>query len=492
MPQIKIIFLTLVCSLVPVSQVNAAGSIWYNDGDPLSTGLDLPPVLFRTDLNVTDSKSAVSDTSCGNIDYSQPLSLAAVTEAALCNNPQTRESYANAKVQAAQLGIAKSAFLPTLNDNLTVSESYVDPKSASRGRDYYNLSNSLAASYLLYDFGNRDATLENARQLLQAVSATQSVVVQNLLLAAIKAYYQVQTDIALLDATKESESFNLESFKSAEAKYKAGVSTPADKLQAETAYAQAVLTRITAEGTLKTDYGILANVMGLNANTSLKLVDTRNTAVNTSEIEYDINQLIEHARIRRPDLVASEAQVNAAKASIEASRAAAKPTVSINLSNSFLDGSDLNSSNNSTLGMTVSVPLFAGYAPTYRIRSAEAVAEAKEAQRDRLKLQISLDVWTAFQSLRTAHETIKSADVLVNSAKESARVALGRYKAGVGNIIDTLNAQSALASANQQKIKADLSRNIARATLAQSIGALDSVMIQSLPDGTKELTEAKP
>jgi len=487
MLQIKIIFLTLVCSLIPVSQVKAAGSIWYSDGDPLSTSLDLPPSLNRQDL-----KATMPDTSCGNIDYSQPLSLTAVTEAALCNNPQTRESYANAKVQAAQLGIAKSAFLPVLNDNLTVSESYVDPKSASRGRDYYNLSNSLAASYLLYDFGNRDATLENARQLLLAVSATQSVVVQNLLLAAIKAYYQVQTDIALLEATKESESFNLESFKSAEAKYKAGVSTPADKLQAETAYAQAVLTRITAEGTLKTDYGVLANVMGLNANAPLKLINTKNTPANTGEIEHDINQLIEYARIRRPDLVASEAQVNAAKASIEASRAAAKPTVSINLSNSLLDGSNLNSSNNSTLGLTVSVPLFSGYAPTYRIRSAEAAAEAKEAQRDQLKLQISLDVWTAFQNLRTAHETIKSADVLVNSAKESARVALGRYKAGVGNIIDTLNAQSALASANQQKIKADLSRNIARATLAQSIGTLDSVMIQSLPDGTKELTEAKP
>lgn len=487
-----IILLTLVCSLLPVTQVKAAGSIWYSDGDPLSTGLDLPPALHRLDLNRPDLKATMPDISCGNIDYSQPLSLTAVTEAALCNNPQTRESYANAKVQAAQLGIAKSAFLPSLNDNLTVSESYVDPKSATRGRDYYNLSNSLAASYLLYDFGNRDATLENARQLLQAVSATQSVVVQNLLLAAIKAYYQVQTDIALLEATKESESFNLESFKSAEAKYKAGVSTPADKLQAETAYAQAVLTRITAEGTLKTDYGVLANVMGLNANAPLKLIDTKNTPANTGEIEHDINQLIEYARIRRPDLLASEAQVNAAKASIEASRAAAKPTVSINLSNSLLDGSNLNSSNNSTLGLTVSVPLFAGYAPTYRIRSAEAAAEAKEAQRNQLKLQISLDVWTAFQNLRTAHETIKSADVLVNSAKESARVALGRYKAGVGNIIDTLNAQSALASANQQKIKADLSRNIARATLAQSIGTLDSVMIQSLPDGTKELTEAKP
>jgi outer membrane protein TolC len=72
--------------------------------------------------------------------------------------------------------------------------------------------------------------------------------------------------------------------------------------------------------------------------------------------------------------------------------------------------------------------------------------------------------------------------VLVESAEESSRVALGRYKAGVGNILDTLNAQSALASARQQKIQADLNWNIARASLAQAMGALDNAMIQSLPE----------
>jgi TolC family type I secretion outer membrane protein len=476
---------TLLSGLMIAPQAMAAGSLWYTDGDPLSTSLELPPAVYGVGF-----KPEIAGKSCADIDFTKALTLADVTEAALCNNPQTRETYANAKVQAAQLGIAKSAFLPTLTDSFGVNQNFVNPESASRGREFTNLSNSLAASYLLYDFGNRDAALENARQLLNAVSATQSAVVQNILLSTVKAYYQVQSDIALLEATKEAERFNLESFKSAEAKYKAGVSTPADKLQAETAYAQAMLNRISAEGALKNDYGILANVMGMNANMPLNLVRSVNSPVNTSEIERDINQLIEYARVRRPDLVASEAQVSAAKASILASRAAAKPTVSVGVSNSFQDGSSLSSTNSSTLGLTVTVPLFSGYAPSYRIRAAEATAEAREAQRDQLKLQISLDVWTAFQNLRTAHETIKSAEVLVNSATESARVALGRYKAGVGNIIDTLNAQSALASANQQKIKADLNRNTARAALAQAIGTLDSVMIQSLPDGGKAVTEA--
>jgi TolC family type I secretion outer membrane protein len=474
----------LLLAAMPVQAI-AAGSVWYEDGDPLSTSLELPPKIYGAGL-----KPEVAGQSCAGLDFSKALTLADVTEAALCNNPQTRESYANAKVQAAQLGIAKSAFLPTLTDSVGINQNFVNPESASRGREFVNLNNNLAVSYLLYDFGNRNAALENARQLLNAVSATQSAVVQNLLLSTVKAYYQVQSDIAALEASKEAERFNLESFKAAEAKYKAGVSTPADKLQAETAYAQAMLNRISAEGALKTDYGILANVMGMNANMTLNLVRSVSSPVNTSEIERDIHQLIEYARVRRPDLMASEAQLSAAKANIEASRAAAKPTVSVGLSNSFQDGSSLSSSNNSALGLTVTVPIFTGYAPTYRIRSAEANAEVREAQRDQLKLQISLDVWTAFQNLRTAHEAIISSEVLVRSATESALVALGRYKAGVGNIIEALNAQTAFASANQQKIKADLNRNIARAALAQAIGTLDSVMIQTLPDGGQPLTEA--
>lgn len=484
----KFRFLVLFHTTLLISaQAVAAGSVWYADDDPLATGLELPPQVYGVGF-----KSTVPTLSCSDIRYDKALGLAEVAEAAICNNPQTREAYANAKVQAAQLGIAKSAFLPSLNNNTSFNENLASPGLATRGREFNNLGNNLAASYLLYDFGNRAANLENARQLLQAVSATQSSVVQNVLLAAISAYYQVQTDIASLDATKQAERFNLESFKAAEARYKAGVSTPADKLQAETAYAQAVLRRITAEGQLKTDYGVLANVMGLNASTPVTLIETTNSPSNTGEIEQDISQLIEYARVRRPDLLASEAQLNAAKANIAASQAAAKPTVSLGLSNNFSDGSSLTSSNTSTLGVTVSVPIFAGYAPTYRIRAAEATAEAREAQRDRLKLQISLDVWSAFQSLRTAHETIQSAEVLVKSATESARVALGRYKAGVGNIIDNLSAQNALASANQQRIQAYLNRNIARASLAQAIGTLDSVMIQSLPDGNQNLSETTP
>jgi len=464
-----------------------AGSVrWYDEGDPLATKNDLPPSIAPEYLDLADSNA------CPAINTAKALSLADVVQAALCNNPQTSEAYANAKIQAAQLGIARSAFYPTITDNAGVNGNVTIPSSNSaRGNPYSNINNNLVASYLLFDFGNRDANLENARQLLQAASATQNATVQNVLLSAIKAYYQVEADKAALNAALESERFNQESFNAADAKYKAGVSTPADKLQAQTAFAQATLNRISVEGKLKTDYGTLANVMGLSANTPLELIPS-STKTMSNETEQEIDKLINLAHTKRPDLIASEAQIAAATANIKASQASSKPTISVNMSNNQQLGTELNGVNTTSIGLTVTIPLFSGYLNSYQIHAAEATKDLRVSQRDQLRLQISLDVWTAYQSLTTATETIKSADVLVASAKESQRVALGRYKAGVGNIIDTLNAQSALASANQQKIQAILNWNIARSTLAQSIGILDNAMIQSLPEGKKSAQETQP
>lgn len=463
----------LAALLLLPSLAFAQSSIWYSDGDPLNTEAITPPQIPSGYLD--DQRSP-----CVPLDVSQPLTLAEVANTALCNNPQTREAWASARVQAAVVGIAKSAYLPTISDTISADLNWNNPESANRNNPYSGLSNSIAASYLLYDFGGRNANLESARQLLAAASATQNTVIQNILLTAVQAFYQVQAGQAALEALRETERAAEESFKAADARYRAGVATPADKLQAQTALAQATLNRITAEGDLNTAYGALANIMGLPANRNLTLVTAAPVPENP-DITQDIDALIEQARTRRPDLIASEAQLRSAEADIEVNKAAAKPNVSLFTGHTIQDGSNLTSNNNSAVGISVQIPIFNGYANTYQIRSAEAIADLRAAQRDTLRLQISLDVWRAYHTLRTAAQSISAARALVESAQQAYRVAFGRYKAGVGNILDVLNAQSALATAMQQSVQATLNWNVARAALAQSIGTLDNAMIQSLP-----------
>ena len=466
--QIRFFFL-LFLSLLATSY--AAESIWYSDKDLKEDNIKLIPEGYM-DLSVIDA--------CSVKTYDKPLSLVDVTEAALCYNPQTKEVYASAKAQAAQVGVARSLFFPSVTDTVSTSENKTQTSNYSS-----NLKNTIVASYLLYDFGSRDATLENANQLLKAASATQSATVQNVLLSAVNAFYQVHASKAILNASIETEHLYQESFKSAEAKYIAGVATPADKLQAQTSFANATLIKIKNEGILKIAYGNLASIMGVPASMPLEIADAKLDTI-PEMIDQDIEALIEKARLQRPDLIASEAQLKASLAKIEAAKADSKPTLSVNLSNIYADDSKAALTNTSSIGINVSIPLFGGYKPTYLIRSAEATAELNASKRDQLKLQVSLDVWTAYQNLKTANESITASNVLVLSAEESSRVALGRYKEGVGNIIDTLNAQSALANAKQQKIQSVLNWNIARTALAQSIGVLDNAMIQKLPEAKRQ------
>jgi outer membrane protein TolC len=235
----------------------------------------------------------------------------------------------------------------------------------------------------------------------------------------------------------------------------------------------------------------LANVLGLDANRNVSLA-TANTMAIPNSFEGDINALIEEARQRRPDLQAAASQVKAAEASADAARAAGRPSISLTVSANQYNIAGINSQG-SFVGINLSVPIFSGYATTYRVRAAEAQVDVKNGQVEQLRLQVALDVWTAYQNLTTATQSLRTTADLLSSAEQSARVALGRYKAGLGSILDVLNAQSALASARQQRIQSTFDWNISRATLAQAVGSLDANLLQTLSDaGSQQPGEILP
>lgn len=452
--------------------------------DPFDTGSMLPPrPALHLDGTVGDP--------CAAQPLDHALNLLEVVNLALCNNPQTHVVWASTRAQAEQVGVNKAAYLPNASLNAAATRT-----KTSTAPDIDQRSIGVTFSYLLFDFGSRAANLDNARQMLAASIATQDSTVQAVFLAAVQAYYQTQASYAALDAALQSEYAAKESFAAAEARYKAGSATPADKLQAQTAYSQATLNRITSDGNLKNAQGTLANMLGLDANRNVSLEVANTTAMPQSflvNFEGDVNALIEQARQRRPDLQAAAAQVKAAQASTDAARAADRPTISLAASADQYNTAGINS-HGSRVGIYLNVPIFSGYSPTYRVRAAEAQVEVKNAQLEQLRLQVALDVWTAYQRLTTATQSLRSSADLLNSAEQSERVALGRYKAGVGSILDVLNAQSAMAGARQQRIQSTFGWNISRATLAQAMGSLDAGLLQSLSDdnGQQPIENLKP
>lgn len=400
------------------------------------------------------------------------LTLAHVVERALCNHPQTREAWANARYQAAQVGIGESAYLPSVNLGGAASH------NRSSGTRYNQQSATVALSYLLYDFGGRDAALESARQILAAANASQDTAIQTVFLAAVQAYYQFFAAQSAVESAREAEKSAQASLNAASARYKAGVATPADKLQAQTVYSQAVLNRIQAEGNARNAQGVLANSMGMDANFSLNVVPPA-VASPDARFAQDVGKLIEAARQQRPELAAAEAQVKAARASVEVARAAGMPNISLAANAGRTHSSLSDTSNSSALGVSITFPLFTGYNHTYRIRAAEEQVETRLAQQERLRQQVALEVWQAYQGVVTGTQAVASSADLLASATQSERVAAGRYKAGVGTILELLTAQSALASARLQNIQALFNWQLAKASLAQAIGKLDFAAIET-------------
>jgi len=413
--------------------------------------------------------------------------LVDVIDQALCGNPQTRQAWANARFQAAQVGIAKSAYLPTVTLNTSVARSMnaagsnlqltTITSAGGLSEPINRFTPVVSLNYLLYNFGGREAQLESAQRTLEASNWTHDATLQTVMFAAIQAYYQVFATQATAEAALVSEQAGNEALNAAQKRYEVGAAALADALQAKTAFAQARLNRQKTEGDARVAIGSLANALGLDADYRLDIAAPFLPKPD-AEQETMVHRLIEEAKAMRPDLAAAEATVKAAEANVKAAEAGHWPSISV-ISNYGYSHTSLPSDTQSwTIGMQVSLPLFTGFNVTYQIRSAEELLEVKRADYDKLEQSVSLDVWRAYQLLNTAHESFKSSEDLLASADQSEKVAMGRYKAGAGNIIDLLNAQSSHANARLQLIQAQYTWLTQKAQLAQALGRLD---ISSIP-----------
>lgn len=422
---------------------------------------------FATEAVLAQSSVPV----CGLPGADQALALADLVDLALCSQPQTRELWAASRYQAAQVGVAWAAYLPNLNATASAGRVNGDGGSPVGGSSYSQSSLGLNLSWLVSDFGGRDANLENSRQLLLAAQANRDAGIQSVMLAVVQAWSQWQAARAAVEAALISEKASAESYKAARRRYEVGSATPADSLQAKTAWSQAALARIKAEGELRIARGSLMNALGRDADDALEPAAVTPPDADQG-FEVRLQQLMTQAKASRPDLLAAQAQVKAADAAVTAAKAAGRPSISLTAGVSDSHSSLADSNHSGSLGLNVSIPLFSGFATTYRIRAAQELRAQKEAQQERTARQISLEVWKAYHTLQTAGEALRASSDLLTSAAQAQKVAKGRFDAGVGGILDLLNADGNLASARQQDIQARFNWLSARYSLAQALGQL--------------------
>ncbi len=405
------------------------------------------------------------------------LRLADVIDIALRNNTATSATWADARAAAATYGAAKGQYYPTLS--VTGALTTIHRTVASAGQQAVKqqfYGPTLTASWLLFDFGGRSGSIGAARDALLAADWTHNATLQSVVLAVEQAYLLYLGTKGLLDAQQTTLAEAQTNLDAAEQRHRVGLATIADVLQARTALSQARLALESTQGNLQTTRGALALSMGLPANVPYDIEVVPDTTTPVGIVE-GVDSLIARAMRERPDLAAQRALVDQARARVTVARSQALPTLTVggNTGDTYFINPAAGfppSGNSYTATLTLSFPFFSGWSQIYNVKAASAAAAAAALRARGFEQQVVYQVFNAYYALRTATQQVRTSRDLLASATESEQVALGRYKAGAGSLLDLLTAQAALASARAQAIQARFSWNTALAQVAHDVGIL--------------------
>src|SRR5438132_5951276 len=404
------------------------------------------------------------------------LKLTDVIDIALRNNTATSAAWADARAAARTYGAAKGQYYPTIVLGGTAQAIKRIASGGVGAAKQQSFGPNVNVSWLLLDFGGRSGSIDVTREALLAADWTHNATLQSVVLAVEQAYFLYLGTKGLLDAQqttlKEAET-NLDA---AQQRHRVGLATIADVLQARTALSQARLALEATQGELQTTRGALALSMGLPANVPYDIEVVPDTTTPVGIVE-GVDSLIARAMRERPDLAAQRALADQARARVTVARSQALPTLTAggNAGGTyFIDPAAgfPTSGNSYTATLTLSFPLFSGWSQIYNVKAASAAAAAAALRAQGFAQQVVYQVFNAYYALRTATQQVRTSRDLLAIATESEQLALGRYKAGAGSLLDLLTAQAALASARAQAIQARLSWNTALAQLAHDVGIL--------------------
>jgi outer membrane protein len=446
--------------------------------DPLQAGHGLPD---------TPAAGLVPTAGCILTAPTVPLTLAQAVERALCRNPKTREAWAAVKAQAAAVGMARAAYLPTVSGtwqgvrDRTVTDIANQPQLSSNSAANVQ-SASLSLNWVLFDFGGRAAALRNAHALLAAARASQDATLQAVFAAVAKDYYAAEAAQGALAAARDIERMTGESMLAARDRVDRGVAPILDALQAQTQYVEAVFNLAKAEGEVQTALGTLASDMDADPGEPVTVPAITDTEPPGKTFDASVAQLMEEVKASHPSVLAAQAQVEAARAKVAQTRADGLPSVAFvakysrnNQPQSLGLGLPTYpaTGHDAYIGVQVTIPFFEGFGRHYQIDAARADAERQEDVLDETQQQVALDVWKTYYALDTATQNADNSAQLLVIAQRAFDSARHRYRAGVGDILQVLNTQTALANARQRRVQALADWYTARLDLAARLGRLN-------------------
>ena len=249
---------------------------------------------------------------------------------------------------------------------------------------------------------------------------------------------------------------------------KAGTSPAIDALRAQVELKTRQQQLIQA----RNDYAIqklhLARVIGLAPGQEFDLTDKSPYAplegITVEEAEAK-------AYASRSDFQAALAKVRAAQYSRRAATAEHFPTLSASADVGAAGAyNTLQTNGVFDVRGTVNIPIFAGGHTHGDVLQAEAQLRQSREQLENLRSQIDADVRTALLNLESSSEQVLVARDNIDLAQQTLTQSRDRFTAGVTDTVEVVQAEEAVASANENYISSLYNYNYAKISLARALG----------------------
>ena len=380
---------------------------------------------------------------------------------------------AGASVRAAEKRVWQSAsgYLPQVNGfyDAERSKTSIGARTQTDAGDDSQISNfyntGVTFSQVLFDFGRTLAAIRAAQASKRSVEADSDTQREIIRLGVKQTYYDLLAARRLRDVADATVRQTHKQLEEAEARSEVGLAPKFDVTRAQVQAANAELDQVTARNNVDVARESLRNALGLSGPLDFDIEDT----LAVTPIEVAEPRAVEAAYANRPELRSLAEQEAALTQEIARLKRDYLPSITGGGGYNWA-GAEYPLQDNWNVGASVNLSIFNGGLTTAQVGEAEARLAELEFNREAVKQDIALEVRRTALDLGRATESIGVAEKGVRQARENLELAEGRYRTGVGNIIEVTDAQASLTSAEASYVRTLYGYQISLALLERAVG----------------------
>lgn len=376
-----------------------------------------------------------------------PLSLEQVFRLAFEQNPQILEALAGYRLALLQIDQAYLGLNPTLTMNADLLRNTEDRFGVN------DAELQLTFQQPLFTFGKVRWNAEAARRASYQAAEQMRTAIESLFQNVASAYVEVKLAEQNLEVAKQRGDDRQRYLDLSRNLFRAGEIAEYEVVQAESTLLAAQTEILQQEMALAQAHANLLVNLGRRPDQPLPLAELPEAPPPPESLDQGLQQAI----ARRPELSALRWSVAAAEASVKARGLSNTPTLS--LLGELDDERELRSNQMSQswmIGLQFSWPLYDGGAARNQAQQGRVMAEQARQQLAQAERQVALDVASAHLSLLSLWRQLEVARQSLDKAEETNTIAEARFRAGLSSGVELLNAQDDLAQA--------------RSTLAEVLG----------------------